>query len=475
VEPEVALLRRTFEEILLEPILDDPRVVFVTPVDPSIELASWVRRDYTPFVDGEFRLIPLQSRVEADRERFQRLAEAATAACRSQERDRRAHAVYGRQWFRNAALNLAALPHITPVRRLSERSKGSTEALVAAAGPSLDRSLDRIEELSRSRLLVCCDTALGTLKTRGIEPDIVLTIDCQHATLLHFLGTGNGGALAASLASPPALLRGRSRSPYTLFASTHPFEQLLARSIGIPQLDMGTGSVTHSACKLAEELGAQEITLFGADFSYPFGRPYAKGTFFYDYIDARQNVFEPSEGRLYTFLAARGELERKAADDYWAFESPLLSRYRDELRTACTIPINRVMPDGTVEAIRPSQDRSRRELSPRSDPATHAGRSSPAQHSEGLPTESQVRSAFHGFLARLREMELSEAPLWSQLSRMGTRQRETVFSLLPLAAHFQALSHRRNRQEQTERAAPGHPLAALRSARNYAQRLFEAL
>jgi hypothetical protein len=60
--------------------------------------------------------------------------------------------------------------------------------------------------------------------------------------------------------------------------------------------------VTYACLSLAENLGAQRITVYGADFSYPSGRVYAKGTYIYPYFERRQERRSPLEALLSSFL-----------------------------------------------------------------------------------------------------------------------------------------------------------------------------
>jgi hypothetical protein len=68
-------------------------------------------------------------------------------------------------------------------------------------------------------------------------------------------------------------------------------------------IDTSGGNVAYACLSLAENLGAQRIRVYGADFSYPKGRAYARGTYIYPFFERRQKRFLPSETQLYSFLA----------------------------------------------------------------------------------------------------------------------------------------------------------------------------
>ena len=47
------------------------------------------------------------------------------------------------------------------------------------------------------------------------------------------------------------------------------------------------------------KLGAKEIILYGADYSYPEGKPYARGTYFFPIFEANANRLNPSIKQFY--------------------------------------------------------------------------------------------------------------------------------------------------------------------------------
>ena len=51
--------------------------------------------------------------------------------------------------------------------------------------------------------------------------------------------------------------------------------------------------MSHAAVSLASHLGAKKTYIFGADFSYPFGKIYARNTFIYDYFNTSADRFCP--------------------------------------------------------------------------------------------------------------------------------------------------------------------------------------
>jgi hypothetical protein len=136
----------------------------------------------------------------------------------------------------------------------------------------------------------------------GIDPDAVVSIDCQHISYYHFMGCNSRNIpLFLDIASPPLLSR-FSDLPF-FFSGGHPLALYVSQCWRpLPRLDTSGGNVTYACLSLAESLGAQRITLFGADFSCPGARTYARGTYINPSFSKKQNRFMPLEAQFSSFL-----------------------------------------------------------------------------------------------------------------------------------------------------------------------------
>jgi hypothetical protein len=147
-------------------------------------------------------------------------------------------------------------------------------------------------------------------------------------------GLPESALLFLDLASPP-LLASRSKN-HRFFASAHPLARYISQVWkAFPELETSGGNVTYAAVSLAERLGAGEIELYGADFSYPGGVSYARGAYIYSLFAKRQNRLSPLEGQCSDFLY-RTPLEKitcrqDSGADSWYYENRLLKFYREGL------------------------------------------------------------------------------------------------------------------------------------------------
>jgi hypothetical protein len=132
-------------------------------------------------------------------------------------------------------------------------------------------------------------------------------------------------------------------------------------------VDASGGNVTYACLSLAENLDAEEIGVYGADFSYPQGQIYSRGAYIYPYFDTRQHRLSPKETLFSAFLY-RSPLVKTPGNgpDGWYYETATLNRYRASLETkaaAMEIPVRPARGRGAPISIRQTgQKRSPRTL-----------------------------------------------------------------------------------------------------------------
>jgi hypothetical protein len=317
-------------------IFNDPR--FHLLVDPPADLLKqYIVEQYQPVLYGGIGALSLRTRTDGQ-PLFHGAAEAIKAAIDAVSGDYSVQAYFGKRWFSNIIRNLPmAETPVSPVPPIRH-------AAICAAGPSLDIQLPRLALRRESRFLIATDTSLPALLGAGLEPDAVVSIDCQHISYYHFMAGLSGHIpLFLDLASPP-LVASRSGALH-FFSGGHPFTRYISRYWRpFPAVDTSGANVTYAALSLADTLGAREIELYGADFSYPLGRTYARGTYLYPYFEDRQSRFSPLEALFSNFLY-RGPLTRVGGENSWYYESPSLSRYRKGMEEKIRAIRARVIPE----------------------------------------------------------------------------------------------------------------------------------
>ena len=308
-------------------LFSDPRVFLLFDPAPE-ELESFIVNNYLPALDGGIRVFPLRVRVDADK-RFSFAADAVKDAIDKVSMDYSVQAYFGKRWFTNIIRNIflaeKQTASIMPIRK----------ALICAAGPSLEENFHEIKMQQtvhkKDLMVIAADTSLPALLHAGIEPDAVISIDCQHISYQHlFTKVPEKTLLFLDLASPPSIA---SRSENRVFFSgRHPFSLYINRYWRpLPLLDTSGANVTHAALSLAENLGAREITLYGADFSYPMGKTYARGAYIYPFFEKIQSRLVPLEAHHSGFLYRDHSLKKIIKNPgIWYYETKSLVFYREK-------------------------------------------------------------------------------------------------------------------------------------------------
>lgn len=194
------------------------------------------------------------------------------------------------------------------------------EVYVIATGPSLEGSFERLAAVrnqSPRPLFICVDTAYKPLREHGIKPDLVVSID-QRISVLHLPGDASEDiALVYLPLSDPQMLNAWKGKRYGGYSAS-PIYATLREQHPRALLNVG-GSVIHPAVDLAVKMGAQRITLFGADFAFPMNRTHTgwnDGDLGPPVSQARYWVHDGHGQKVKTQLNFRGylcELERYIA------------------------------------------------------------------------------------------------------------------------------------------------------------------
>ena len=289
-------------------------------VDPSCdEIKKAILENYKPALFGGIKTIPLRARTEQNRTEFEKAFFAIQEAIETAGSDYSVQAHFGIRWFSNIIRNIKNINKDNNV--FFENKKQIPNIAIAAAGPSLDHQIPSLKDIKeKGSFIISSDTALPSLLHNGIKPDAVVSIDCQHISYYHFLGCGlQNIPLILDIASPPSFIK-LSKTP-VFFSSGHPLS-LYIREYWQPltQIDTSGGNVTYACLSLAEKKGAENLFIFGADFSYIDSSVYARGTYINPYFSAKQNRLSSLEAQFSAFLYR---------SPFLPSENPAGGRYRE--------------------------------------------------------------------------------------------------------------------------------------------------
>ena len=332
IDYDVAGVAALFRERDYSALLGDPRFTLLVNPPPSL-VESAIAELYRPALLGGVRVLPLRARVERDKKNFGEAGEAAKRGIEKVSADYSAQAHFGTRWFANIIRNVMAIRAPDPDAVARTRIPPRREAAICAAGPSLDAQIPLLLERKKREgdggpFVICADTALPALLAQGLKPDAVVSIDCQHIGYHHFMNSAcRRIPLFLDVASPPALST-LSDFPF-FFAGGHPLAALLRQKWApLPALDTSGGNVAFACLSLAESLGARRVSVYGADFSYPAGKIYAKGAYVFPFFETRQTRLSTLETGVSSLLFRAPFLPPESADGASRRETATMRAYR---------------------------------------------------------------------------------------------------------------------------------------------------
>mgnify|MGYP005838820573 CR=1 FL=1 len=189
-------------------------------------------------------------------------------------------------------------------------------AVIIAAGPSLDKNIDLLPRAKNRGILICVGTALKALQKKGIEPDLVVTLDPTPANYRLFESTVRTQAfLCYEPQTHPDILTLFPEQRF-VFNSFKSHLALWLRTLhgNKGEIEPG-GSVAIAAFEIACLLGADPVIFVGQDLAYTDGYTHARGTY---YDGKKADINNPhvikvpavGGGTVYTSRAMHGFLVR---------------------------------------------------------------------------------------------------------------------------------------------------------------------
>ncbi len=283
-------------------LTENKQIIICTPYD----LFTALTENYMPAKFGDLQIIEQRGWVNENSEASLKIKEIIKKAVSIISADYSVQSHFGRLWTHNIMNNIKLLSQTCKstyaIDNIKNIAASGKEALVVAAGPTLDTF---IEEIRRERqkneiFIIATDTAWSSLTANNIKADTVVSIDGQSVSYNHFIHPTKKSAEVIENCLPPLfffdLCSNTSAAQHIIedgadtvfFTSGHPLSMALKNFSGnsIPCLFSGSGTVTITATDLAIKAGFKKIKIVGADFSYSSGKAYTKGT----YLDRLYNM-----------------------------------------------------------------------------------------------------------------------------------------------------------------------------------------
>lgn len=207
--------------------------------------------------------------------------EIITDVIARQQMDKNTYITYGQEVFGNILGNLWMTLSNSDVNELYNaisvnKDYKNIPAVIAAAGPSLNKNILELKKYRKKVFVIACDAALNPLLDNDIIPDIAVSVD-SHKPLSNFVNEKVKDIPFVLGSTCIEWFQKEHRGKKFFFGDSYLLIKLLKnfdKKFGM--LDTG-GSVANDAFSLADLLGFKNIILIGQDLAYNNGIYYAEG------------------------------------------------------------------------------------------------------------------------------------------------------------------------------------------------------
>ena len=294
----INFLKKNFPEI--ESLLSENKNISICTIE---NLSSALKNCYIPAIHNDFCFAGVTTWLSYNDALKDRIKEIISGTLKSISSDYATQAKFGKLWHNNVFSNLKTISKNGSIKISIPKADNTKEAAIIGAGPSLDKTIDLLKRNREKYYIISTDTAFPILVKNGLVPEVTVTIDGQNTSCHHFAGLSlKDTILAFCLSACPAVVKYAYEQNARLFpfCDNHPLEHLVKNytytgDAFLPVIDCGAGTVLHAAASLAEKTGFKNISVFGADFGYSYGKAYAKGSYFDAVFSEKADRLHPAE------------------------------------------------------------------------------------------------------------------------------------------------------------------------------------
>ena len=201
---------------------------------------------------------------------------------------------FGKLWLKNFLKNMSQTEGLLGINKI-ENIFASCPALIIAAGPGLDGTINLVKENEDKFIIIAADTAVRACHRHGLKPDFILLMDAQYWNYLHLADLDISDSILITESSVyPAVFRLKTKAKF-LCTSMFPLAQYIEKLIGEKGKLVTGGSVATACWDFARILGCPEIIFAGLDLAFPDFQTHFKGSRFEEDVNAFSHRFCPSE------------------------------------------------------------------------------------------------------------------------------------------------------------------------------------
>ena len=289
VEKDIFILKAALESRDLSLLLGDRRLILLASPDEE-EIADALKGKSS----AKVTFITHRGSSQYARQYYAEMVETCRSYLSTKEVNIATLVKFERLWSANIMRNILYYTRCPGADIFYDRFK-NIPALVIAAGPSLEESIEDIRALRNRAVLIAVDTAYRVLLKHGIEAHFCISVDAQTVNARYFEGVEKTDTiLVADPMVHPSVFRlftGR-RVTFGIAFEMMKWIEKICGSHG--EITHG-GSVSTNAYDFASRLGCSPILMAGQDLAFTGGRAHVRGSYLDELVHSRTNRYHGAE------------------------------------------------------------------------------------------------------------------------------------------------------------------------------------
>ena len=291
IEPYMSLFYTALKYVDLSDLLKSKNIIYLTGGDIS-SLFDVIRSYYSLSLEKDIKFLEQKAEVNLFNDEYKEIYNKIKEGINFKKTTLATNIHSAKKWKRNMIYNI---PYIIKKPKVDDffNSFKDIPAICVAAGPSLDKNIDQLKRVKNNALVMCVGTSLKPLLERGIEPDIVVSVDGNLANYKHFEDIKNipNSYLFAELANHYKIQE-KWNDKQVFLTMKRNFSGWVEEIKGeYTSINTG-GTVAHTMVDLSYKFGADPIVLMGQDLAFSENRTHARGTTYEDNKRSEENLIE---------------------------------------------------------------------------------------------------------------------------------------------------------------------------------------
>ncbi|WP_300456273.1 6-hydroxymethylpterin diphosphokinase MptE-like protein [Desulfobacula sp.] len=252
----------------LSRLLDDPKVIICLGPDPEVEQILSAALQSMRL--EEISMLTHNPSCLLDKDGYEKLGKTIYSIANQLNISSNTFKSHGATFISNRLSALSMIHHTSLIDSLKGRFK-DIPAILVAAGPSLDKNIQRIREFKEKAVIISVDAALPALQANGVTPDFVTSIDYQNITYEKIASCApksqNISLICSSWVGQKVAKVFPARNIYWTFTGGA-MENWINKGLGGNLVSPGAGTVAHLNFVAAVIMGCSPIVFTGQDLAF---------------------------------------------------------------------------------------------------------------------------------------------------------------------------------------------------------------